>query len=72
MSEIPGFYKKSLKERLDLIAKKSDLTEEEVSVLSREGPLGLEMADKMIENVIGTYSLPIGIGVNFFINGKDY
>jgi len=37
-----------------------------------EDPLDLETADKMIENVIGTFPLPLGLGLNFLINGKEY
>src|SRR5699024_522266 len=34
--------------------------------------LDLEKADKMIENVIGTFQLPLGLGLNFLINNKEY
>ncbi len=69
-SRVPGFYRKSIEERIEIVAEWAGLNEEERSIL-RSG-LGLSVADKMIENVIGVFSLPLGIGVNFSINGKDY
>jgi hydroxymethylglutaryl-CoA reductase len=70
-SRIPGFYKLSPEERLRQIKEFADLTEDEVEIL-RSGGLTLSSADKMIENVFGIFSLPLGIATNFLINGKDY
>jgi hydroxymethylglutaryl-CoA reductase len=50
----------------------ADLNDEDVEVLHKEGALGLDRASNMIENVIGTFELPLGIAVNFKINGRDY
>jgi len=50
----------------------ANLSDDEVELLTKTGRLSLELADKMIENVIGTLELPLGIAVNFLINGKDY
>jgi len=69
-SRVSGFYKHSLEERLEFVKEFSNLTDEEVEVLNSN--LDKETADKMIENVIGTFSLPLGIAVNFLINDKDY
>lgn len=71
-SRFPQFYKKSINERLDMLTEYADLTLEEVAALSSQGALTLEQADKMIENAIGIYSLPLGLGLNFLINGRDY
>ena len=71
-SEISGFYKLSPKERLQQVKDFAGLTDEEVSLLSNTGSLPLDMADRMIENVIGTMATPLGIGVNFLINNRDY
>jgi len=70
-SRIPGFYNLPMDERLKIVKEFADLTDEEVEVL-REGNLPKEVADHMIENVIGLYSLPFAIATNFLINGKDY
>ncbi len=71
-SRIPGFYKLAIEERIDKLAETFDLGREEIDALRGLGSLGLEQADKMIENAVGIYSLPIGVGLNFLINGKDY
>lgn len=54
-----------------IAADKADLTLEEVELLSTGGGLGLEAANRMIENVVGTIEYPLGIAVNFRINGRD-
>jgi len=70
-SRISGFYKLRVEERLEKLSDFADLTEEELKVLGNTGALG-EIADRMIENVVGTMPLPVGIAVNFVINGKDH
>ncbi|MBE8538922.1 hydroxymethylglutaryl-CoA reductase, degradative [Geoglobus acetivorans] len=70
-SRIPGFYKMSVHERIEKISEFAELTEEEKKMLLEKG-LPLEIADRMIENVIGTFELPFGIATNFLIDGKDY
>jgi hydroxymethylglutaryl-CoA reductase len=69
-SKISGFYKLSIKDRIEFLKKFADLSEDEVNILSSS--LDLKTADRMIENVIGTFDLPIGLALNFLINGKDY
>jgi len=71
-SEFKGFYKLSPEQRLAEVAKFSDLTAEDVEVLSKTGALGIDAADHMIENVFSIMPLPMGVAVNFKINGKDY
>ncbi len=71
-SRIPGFYKLSIEERLRKVAEFAELTEEEVELLKKVGNLDLEIADRMIENVIGTMAYPFAVAVNFLINGRDY
>ena len=71
-SLIPGFYKLSLEERLQHVKEFADLTDEEARQLKKAGSLPLDMADRMIENVIGTIPMPFGIGVNFLINNRDF
>jgi hydroxymethylglutaryl-CoA reductase len=70
-SEVSGFYKKPVEERLKFIQEFACLSEEEVATLRNTGGLPLGTADKMIENVVGGLTLPMGIGVNFRINSKD-
>jgi hydroxymethylglutaryl-CoA reductase len=71
ISKISGFYKHSVEERLELVKDFAGLNEEDLSILRNNGALG-EVADRMIENVVGTMPLPLGIAVNFVINGRDY
>mgnify|MGYP000348975782 FL=1 len=72
-SSIPKFFEKSHEEKLDIICNFSDLTDDEVNHLKNAtGGIDFEHADKMIENAIGTFSLPLGIATNFKINNKDY
>jgi hydroxymethylglutaryl-CoA reductase len=69
-SRISGFYHLTLDERRAKIADSSLLTPEDLLPFS-DGGLTPEAADHMIENVIGMHSLPLGIGLNFQVNGKD-
>lgn len=72
-SSISKFFEKSRKERLDIVGDFADLTTEELEILqNNDGGIPFEKADKMIENAIGTFSLPLGIATSFKINGKDY
>ena len=60
-----------MEERIEAIAEKVGLTPEEVDLLHSGGGLSLEAADKMIENTVGAIAYPLGIAVNFRINGRD-
>ena len=71
-SEAPGFYKKEPSERLAFVKEFADLSEDEVKTISGYGALGKDTANRMIENVVGTFPLPLGFAPNFQINGKDY
>ena len=71
-SNYSGFYKLSPAKRLDEVAEFAKLTDEEKASIHFPGALELDKADHMIENVIGTFQLPIGVALNFLINGKDY
>jgi len=71
-SRIPGFYKLTPEERLRRVAEFANLTPEEQELLRRFGALDEATANRMIENVVGVFQLPLGIAVNFLINGRDY
>ncbi|MEM2309763.1 MAG: hydroxymethylglutaryl-CoA reductase, degradative [Candidatus Bathyarchaeia archaeon] len=71
-SNISGFYKMSIDERLRLVKEFADLTDEEVNMLRTPSSLSLDLADRMIENVIGIFPMPFAVAVNFLINGRDY
>ena len=71
-SAISGFYKLSPKERLAFVKEFANLSDDECELLQNTGSLSLEAADRMIENVVGAFPLPLGIGVSFLINNRDY
>ena len=71
-SRLEGFYKLSVSERREMLAGIAGLTPEQVEAWSSSGELSEDSADRMIENVIGTYSLPIGVATNFIIDGEHY
>lgn len=71
-SSIPKFYEKSKKERIKAIASFCGLSKKDIKVLQNNGGISFNEADKMVENAIGTVSLPLGIATNFRINKKDY
>jgi len=70
-SRLTGFYQKSLDERLAQVAQWAGLSSDEKRVLAGVMGLSTEAADHMIENVIGTFGLPLGIATNFLVNGRD-
>ena len=69
-SVVSGFYKLSVEQRRAFVSQFAGLTDEEAQLFSSY--LDLQTADRMIENVLGTFELPLGVAVNFLINGKDY
>ena len=72
-SSISKFFEKSRKERFNTIANFANLSKDELDILENtDGGISFDKADKMIENAIGTFSLPLGVATNFKINGKDY
>ncbi len=72
-SRFPNFYRLSIKDRVKAVYKRGLISKEDYLALkNQQQQLDLHSADKMIENVIGVMGLPIGLGLNFLINGKDY
>ena len=71
-SRLSGFYKLTVEERRQKVAQLANLSADEVAALANHGELGEDAADRMIENVIGTMSLPVGIATNFVIDSKPY
>jgi len=72
-SRIPKFYKMSVDERVRTVHHHGWIDQDDYQTLqSGRHTLSVQLADKMIENVIGVMGLPVGLGLNFLINNKDY
>jgi hydroxymethylglutaryl-CoA reductase len=69
-SRIPGFYNLPIFQRLDRLAKAAGVTSEDIAALGTSYGLTDEQADHMVENAVGTFGLPLGIGMNFVVNGR--
>lgn len=70
-SRIPGFYRLGVAERRARLADLCKLSKERLAQLDTGG-ISVQVADGMIENVIGTHALPLGIALNFMIDDADY
>ena len=72
-SRIPNFFKMSILERISALHEKGLLSSNDVRQLtSSDHQLNINVADKMIENVVGVFGLPMGVALNFLINNQDY
>lgn len=72
-SRIPGLFKKRVAARLDALLERGFIDSRELQLLqSNAGLLPLEIADKMVENVIGVFGLPMAVATNFLVDGRDY
>ncbi len=71
-SRLPGFYKLTLDERRRIAAEALGVAVSELETAIGNGGLDAGRADKTIENVVGTYSIPFALGLNVQMNGRDY
>jgi len=70
-SELSGFYKLPVADRVRLLKEFAGLTDEETSLLQKPGALGFDVANRMVENLVGVMPVPLGVAMNFLVNGKD-
>lgn len=70
-SRIPGFHKLDVAERQALIGRLAKLESEDRELLLSEAPLSLDAAARLTENTVGVYALPLGLALNFVVNGED-
>jgi hydroxymethylglutaryl-CoA reductase len=70
-SRIPGFYRLPLGARRAELIARAGLSEEDLATLD-QGGIDSATADQVVENALGVYGLPLGLGLNFQINGRDY
>jgi hydroxymethylglutaryl-CoA reductase len=71
-SRITGFYRMDMAERLRLVKEFGELTDEEALALSGLGSIDPALPDRMVENAVGVFPVPLGVAANFVVNGKDY
>ena len=70
-SAVGGFYKLDINKRHKIVKRFAKLSEKDLKLL-KGAALSMKTADRMVENVVGTTHLPLGLGLNFLINGRDY
>jgi hydroxymethylglutaryl-CoA reductase len=71
-SRIPGFYRLSVEQRLAFLARAFNLTDEQVAQLREGNALRVEHAVNMVENTVGVFGLPLGLGLNFLVDGREH
>ncbi|OLS12245.1 MAG: hydroxymethylglutaryl-CoA reductase, partial [Promethearchaeota archaeon CR_4] len=67
-----GFFQLSLADRLSLLQRFCALSTEEITILQDNRGLPVSQADRMVENVIGTFPYPFGVALNFQVNNRDH
>ena len=68
-SRLPGFHKLTAEERRAVLARETGLALDELAAFER--PLAREVRDQLVENVVGGFTLPLGVATNFVVNGRD-
>lgn len=71
-SRIPGFYRLPLNKRHQMLRERFGLSDDDLDALTAQGGLDVGRAAHMIENCVGLFSLPVGLGLNFIVNGRGY
>ena len=65
-----GFSKLSRNQRYNRLVQMGALSREDVRYLKNGAVKSLDLADKLIENVVGYFQMPLGVATNFIIDGK--
>jgi len=71
-SRVPGFYRLPVEQRLAFLARSFNLSEKEISELRNGDSLRIEHAVNLVENAVGVFGVPLGLGLNFFIDGHEH
>lgn len=72
-SRISGLHKLSIAERIDVLGERGWLSDSDVALLKRGQHVLLPAAaDRMVENVLATFGLPLAIAPNFIVNERSY
>jgi len=70
-SRIAGFHKQSVAERIAQVAGIVGLDDADRALLANTGSLTPEVADHLIENMVGTMAIPVGVATNMKVDGRD-
>lgn len=70
-SRLSGFHKQSVAERIARVADFTGLSADDRTLLANTGNLPAELANHLIENVVGTMNIPVGVATNLRIDGRD-
>lgn len=71
VNPMEGFHRLSAAERIRRLSEFCSLTDSESAILSGQDALPLEIAENLIENVIGVFPMPLGVATHFRIDGRD-
>ncbi len=71
-SRIPGFYRLSVEQRLAFLARAFNLTDDQIAQLRDGSALRVRHAVNMVENTVGVFGLPLGLGLNFVVDDREY
>lgn len=71
-SRIPGFYRLPVERRLAYLARTFGLTDSQIGELREGRALRIEHAVNMVENAIGVHGVPLGLALNFLVDGEEY
>jgi hydroxymethylglutaryl-CoA reductase len=71
-SRLSGFHKLPVAERLGTVSRMFKLTGDETNAMAGGHGLNSDLANTMIENAVGVFTLPMGLGLNLLVNGRDY
>lgn len=70
-SRISGFKDATVARRREIVAERCGMPSDVLAVFDPSNGLGVESASHMIENVLGTLAVPVGVATNFIIDGVD-
>ncbi len=71
-SRIPGFYRLSVEQRLAYLQRNFGLSDEQLTAMRNGSTLSIEHAVNMVENAVGVLGMPLGLGLNFLVNNREY
>jgi hydroxymethylglutaryl-CoA reductase len=70
-SRLSGFHKQPVAERIARVAAFAGLDAADQALLANTGHLSADLADHLIENLVGTMAVPLGVATNMKVDGRD-